>query len=104
MQKVAVGEARLVTMRELSQRTAQVIAEVNETDSPALVTRHGRFQALIWPLANKNVESLVLTHLSEIVSGLEGFDKNQSEAAVVSTEEAAKMLERSAKEAPKHSR
>jgi hypothetical protein len=103
MQKLEVGEARLVTMRELSQRTAHVIAEINDANAPALVTRHGRFQAIIWPLAHKKIESLVLNHLSEIVSGLEEFDKNQSEAAVVSTEKAAELLQRSAEEAPKRS-
>ena len=99
-----VGEARVVTMRELSQRTAQVIAEINETDAPALITRHGRFQGIIWPLANKKIESLVLAHLGEVISEFEAFDKNESEAAVVSTLEAEEMLHRSAEEAPDRSR
>jgi antitoxin (DNA-binding transcriptional repressor) of toxin-antitoxin stability system len=89
--KAPLGEARLVTMRELSQHTAQVIAEINDRDEPALVTRHGRFQAIIWPLANKKVESLVLAHLGDLVSGLADFDQ-ESEASVYSTKEAAHEL------------
>jgi prevent-host-death family protein len=59
---VELGEAKIYTMRELNQNTAQVIEEINRTGQPAAVTKHGRFVALITPLLGAQVESLVLSH------------------------------------------
>src|SRR5664279_6455461 len=52
---------RVYSMRELNQRTAEVIKEINESGQPGVITRHGRFVALITPLANKDVEAAVLS-------------------------------------------
>jgi antitoxin (DNA-binding transcriptional repressor) of toxin-antitoxin stability system len=89
--RIALGEARIVTMRELSQRTAQVMAEINESGKPALVTRHGRFQAIIWPVAKERIESFVLSHLVEFLQQ-EDFDAQNTEVDGLSTEEAASEL------------
>jgi antitoxin (DNA-binding transcriptional repressor) of toxin-antitoxin stability system len=59
---VDLSEAKVYTMRELNQNTAQVIDEINRSGQPAAVTRHGRFIALITPLLNARIESLVLSH------------------------------------------
>lgn len=59
---VELGEAKIYTMRELNQNTAQVIDEVNRSGQPAAVTKHGRFVALITPLRGTQIESLVLSH------------------------------------------
>jgi prevent-host-death family protein len=59
---VELGEAKIYTMRELNQNTAQVIEEVNCSGKPAAVTKHGRFVALITPLLGTQIESLVLSH------------------------------------------
>jgi prevent-host-death family protein len=59
---VELGEAKIYTMRELNQNTAQVIDEVNRSGQPAAVTKHGRFVALITPLLGTQIESLVLSH------------------------------------------
>jgi antitoxin (DNA-binding transcriptional repressor) of toxin-antitoxin stability system len=91
--RLRLGEARIVTMRELSQRTAQVIGEINEKEEPALVTRHGHFQALILPLANRKVESIVLSRIGNLAETLEEFDPHDSETSAVLTEEAARELE-----------
>ena len=48
------------TMRELNQDTAKVLQKINESGKPAVITRYGRFVALITPLANKDVESAVV--------------------------------------------
>jgi prevent-host-death family protein len=50
---------RVYTMTELNQQTARVLEEVNESGRPAVVTRHGRFLALLTPLAG--VESAALS-------------------------------------------
>jgi antitoxin (DNA-binding transcriptional repressor) of toxin-antitoxin stability system len=57
---VELDGAKIYTMRELNQNTAQVIDEINRNGRPAAVTRHGRFVALITPLLNAKIESLVL--------------------------------------------
>jgi antitoxin (DNA-binding transcriptional repressor) of toxin-antitoxin stability system len=54
------GTSRTYTMRELSQATARVIDEINHSGQPALVTKHGRFVALITPLEHASLESVVL--------------------------------------------
>jgi prevent-host-death family protein len=58
---VDIGEAKIYTMRELNQNTARVLDEVNRRGQPAAVTKHGRFVALIIPLLNAEIESLVLS-------------------------------------------
>jgi hypothetical protein len=53
----------LFTMRELQDDTANIITVINVQDKPAVITRMGRFVAIIYPLAYKNVESNVLGKL-----------------------------------------
>ena len=53
----------LYTMRDLNQRTAAIIAEIEATGRPAFITRHGRFIAQITPL-NGEVETRVLTEMA----------------------------------------
>lgn len=55
-----LAHARMYTMRELSQDTSRVMREINESDEPAVITRHGRFMALVFPLVHADVESHVL--------------------------------------------
>ena len=55
----SVEAPRVYTMTELNQQTARVLEEVNESGRPAVVTRHGRFLALLTPLAG--VESAALS-------------------------------------------
>jgi len=59
-QRIELAEARVISMRELNQRTSAVIDEVNGSGEPAVVTKHGQFVALITPLAGRRIESLVL--------------------------------------------
>jgi prevent-host-death family protein len=51
------------TMRELNQRTASVINRVVEKNGPALITRLGRFVAVIMPL-EQDLESRVLSEMA----------------------------------------
>ena len=44
-------EPRIYTMRELNQHTAKVMGEIEKSGVPAFVTKHGRFVAMITPLA-----------------------------------------------------
>ncbi len=47
------------TMRELNQRTGQVMGEILKHQRPAYITKHGRFIAKIVPLEPAKVESAV---------------------------------------------
>lgn len=57
---VGVESSQTYTMRELNQRTAEVMREINDSGRPAAITRRGRFIALITPLASEQVESAAL--------------------------------------------
>ena len=52
------------TMRDLNQRTGQVMDEIQKYQRPAYITRHGRFTATIRPLAPGPVESAVLAAMA----------------------------------------
>ncbi|MFH8698864.1 type II toxin-antitoxin system Phd/YefM family antitoxin [Streptomyces chartreusis] len=60
VEEFAFEENDIVTMRDLGQNAAKTIDKVNETGRPALVTRHGRPQAAIIPLANAHMATTVL--------------------------------------------
>ena len=64
-ERVAFKDPHLVTMRELNQNTAAVIDAVNESGQPAVVTKHGRFVALLTPLAGQNLEGRLAARLLE---------------------------------------
>ena len=80
----------LRTMRELSQRTAQVIDDINNNGAPALLTKHGRPIALITPLRGAEVESIVLSRspLADVL-GERINDENQRQ---YSSEEVAEQI------------
>jgi antitoxin (DNA-binding transcriptional repressor) of toxin-antitoxin stability system len=59
------GDDSLVyTMRDLNQRTADIISEIEMIGKPAFITKHGRFVAMITPLAPGQVESYVLAEMA----------------------------------------
>jgi antitoxin (DNA-binding transcriptional repressor) of toxin-antitoxin stability system len=64
-QPLAGTEPRVYTMRELNQSTARVMAEIEASDTPAFITKHGRFIAMITPLASGDVESRVLAAMAQ---------------------------------------
>jgi prevent-host-death family protein len=57
-------DALVYTMRDLNQRTAVIMSQVEKTGKPAFITRHGRFVAMITPLAPGQVESRVLAEMA----------------------------------------
>lgn len=63
-----VDEAQVYTMRDLNQRTAEVMREIEEHGAPAFITRHGRFVAMITPLVAGQVESRVLAEMARQIN------------------------------------
>jgi prevent-host-death family protein len=51
MVRVGGDQALVFTMRELGQQAAHLMAEIEKGGKPAFITRHGRFVAVITPLA-----------------------------------------------------
>ncbi len=63
-----VDEAQVYTMRDLNQRTAEVMREIEERGASAFITRHGRFVAMITPLVAGQVESRVLAEMARQIN------------------------------------
>jgi antitoxin (DNA-binding transcriptional repressor) of toxin-antitoxin stability system len=61
---VGDDEALVYTMRDLNQQTARIMSDIETTGKTAFITRHGRFIAIITPLAPGQVESRVLTEMA----------------------------------------
>lgn len=58
-----VGSEQIYTMRELNQDTAHVMKKINDSGRPAVITRHGRFVALVTPLLGRNLEGVAIAAL-----------------------------------------
>ena len=66
--RVGDDEALVFTMRDLNQQTAPLIEELEKVGKPAIITRHGRFIAVIRPLAPGQVVSRVLPEMARHVA------------------------------------
>jgi prevent-host-death family protein len=82
------GQVRTFTVSELNQHTADVLREINESRRPALVTRHGRFVAMITPLEGVPVESILLS-LAGATRRASGRRTGSEMAEVMTSEEMA---------------
>jgi hypothetical protein len=65
-------EVLVYTMRALNQQTARIMSEIERTEKPAFITRHGRFVAMIRPLALGQAQSRVLAEMAREISKREG--------------------------------
>lgn len=88
-----LGSEQIYSMRELNQRTAEVIREINESGVPAAITRHGRFVALITPLTNADVESTVLSAIIDAAENPSQLRGKTSPESLKSPEELAEELD-----------
>ncbi len=64
-------DALVYTMRDLNQQASRVMSEIEKSGQPAFITRHGRFVAVITPLAPGQVESQVLAEMAREITGQE---------------------------------
>jgi antitoxin (DNA-binding transcriptional repressor) of toxin-antitoxin stability system len=77
--RLEIPTARVVTMRELNQRTAAVLEEINQSGRPALVSKHGQYIAMITPLAKHSIESVVFANDPELRDLLDSELKHAAE-------------------------
>lgn len=90
---LSVKNTQIYTMRDLNQRTAQVLQEINDAGEPALVTRHGRFVALITPLLNRGLERRLVAAAVEAGEPLDEDENSPGEGqGVYNAEEVAEQL------------
>jgi prevent-host-death family protein len=59
-----------VGMRELKNRAAEILRDVEERGAPMVVTRRGRPSVLILPIDCAEAEDYVLAHAPAIVASL----------------------------------
>jgi len=59
--RLKLDDAIICTMRELNQHTAQVLEKANKLNKPVVITKFGRFVALIMPLEGAQIESMVIS-------------------------------------------
>jgi len=64
MTRVAGDGPLVYTVRDLDQRAASIMNEIEMTGQAAFITRYGRFVAMITPLASGQVESHVLAEMA----------------------------------------
>ncbi|WP_273733358.1 hypothetical protein [Mycolicibacterium septicum] len=72
-------QVQLYTMRDLNQDTAGTIEKINKSGKPAIITRHGRFIAVIYPLVGTAIESRLV---ARAIQDLETQDQLIEESAV----------------------
>ena len=60
----------IVGVRELSRHVSRLVADVESTRAPVVVTRHGRPIALIVPVDAAALEDYVLATAPEFVQGV----------------------------------
>lgn len=87
-----LNSAQTYTMRQLNQDTADVIRKINESGEPAAITRHGRFVALITPLADVEVESVVLAAVIDAAENSPQLRGERTAAGLQTPEELATEL------------
>jgi antitoxin (DNA-binding transcriptional repressor) of toxin-antitoxin stability system len=62
--RVGDDDALVFAMRELNQQTARIMNQIEKTRQPAIITKRGRFVAIIRPLAPGQVESVVFPEIA----------------------------------------
>jgi len=80
--EIDLAAARIVTVRELTRDTAAVLREINENNEPAIITRHGRFVALLTPLEGAKLEVRALQELSSELPDVTRIDLDDDEPSI----------------------
>ena len=82
--RVINDEVRIFKVSDLNQDTAGVLKQINDGGKPAVVTRHGRFVAMITPLEGHNIEGLLLDAMTN--------ERDLAPQSTMSTDELARAL------------
>ena len=66
----------IVSIRELSRNTSGVVDEVARTGRPALVTKHGAPVVAVVPIAEGDLEDMVLARAPEYLADMTAADED----------------------------
>ncbi len=86
-------QVHLYTMRDLAQQTAALVESINQSGMPAVITQHGRFVAIVYPLAFRNVESGSTARFLEDATSPTQLEQQSAAASVSTTQSAAAQLD-----------
>ncbi|GLW11979.1 hypothetical protein Misp01_71070 [Microtetraspora sp. NBRC 13810] len=92
--QVSRGDVHIYKMRDLNQRTAEVIQEINDSGRPAIITRHGQFVALISPLLNKGLEGELIARFLDQEAAESGRDAASADTEIEGQGETTEDLAR----------
>jgi antitoxin (DNA-binding transcriptional repressor) of toxin-antitoxin stability system len=70
-QRITLSNAKTFTVRDLNQRTAWVLEEINKHQQPGLITRYGRIVAALVPVAHQEIAEIVLGPATDVGRELE---------------------------------
>jgi prevent-host-death family protein len=59
-----------VGVRDLKNRTTEILRSLEKSGSAVVVTRHGKPAALILPMGSPEAEDYILSHAPEVVASL----------------------------------
>jgi hypothetical protein len=82
----------LYTMRQLNQETAATIEEINTSRKPGVITRHGRFVAVIYPLVGEGIESQAIAEALNAVAVRNQLTGESRVDGILTAQEAADDL------------
>jgi PHD/YefM family antitoxin component YafN of YafNO toxin-antitoxin module len=82
-----------IDVRELAKHANSIINDIEEHKEPALITRHGRPVAYMFPVDSAEFEDFVLAHAPQFVEGMETADAELTAAVTVPLADARAELE-----------
>lgn len=81
-----------IGVRDLKNRTSEIIRDVEESGDAVMVTRHGRPAVLMLPMDSPEAEDYVLAHAPEIVASLRDAERAYKAGKTTSLRAARKSL------------
>jgi prevent-host-death family protein len=91
---VTVARVESYGIRDLQRRSSQIVREVEKTGRPALITRHGKVAAVLFPLDADEFEDYVLATAPEFVESFEEAERDLREGRTMPAEEFFAELDR----------
>jgi antitoxin (DNA-binding transcriptional repressor) of toxin-antitoxin stability system len=87
-----VEAAQVYTVTQLNQHCGEVMREIARIGRPAAVTRQGKFVALITPLADVDVESVVLSE-GPLADEFDGYQRAATLVDSLSADDVDELIE-----------
>lgn len=87
-----VEAAQVYTVTQLNQHCGEVMREIARLGRPAAVTRQGKFVALITPLSDVDVESVVLSE-GPLADEFDNYERDATRAGSLSADDVDELIE-----------